>query len=146
MKELVHIAKVDARQVAFGEKLGLKLEGTTISVATARIHDAIDSAFFGIADLGSPTQKQIALAAKFGYEIARLSRREGDAVVDDILTELNLEAIEDQELAPGVRVRNIHDALDTARLISSIGPDGTVYFRGGNGKRAWARSLRRLDA
>ena len=123
--------------------LTLDLRGCTLSVAAARIEDAIDIGFRGASNVGNPTPKQIALAAKFGYDIAGLSRREGDAVIDDLMTELNHEAIEAEGLAPGVAVVNIHDIVGKTLVISSIHPDGTVYFRGGDGQRAWARSLRR---
>lgn len=143
MKPLKYIPKVNDEQVDFGARLGLDLRGCTVSVAAARVEDAVDVGFRGAPNLGTPTPKQVALAAKFGYEIACLSRREGDAVVDDLMTELNHEAIEAEELAPGVAVVNIHDILGRTYVISSIHPDGTVYFRGGGGHRAWARSLRR---
>ena len=143
MKKRRYISVVDNKQVAFGVKLGLDLGGCTISVAKARIEDAIAVGFHGATDLGSPTDKQIAFAAKFGYDIAGLSRREGDAVVDDLMIELNHEAIESEGLAPGVTVTNIHDNVSRPLVISSIYPDGIVYFKGGNGQKAWARSLRR---
>ena len=143
MKVLKHIPRVSGDQINFGAKLGLDLRGCTLSVAAARIEDAIDIGFHGAPSLGNPTPRQIALAAKFGYEIAGLSRREGDAVIDDLMTELNHETIEGEALAPGVTVVNIHDIVGRTFVISSIHPDGTVYFRGGNGQRAWARSLRR---
>ncbi len=145
MKVLKHIPRVNDDQVAFGAKLGLDLRGCTVSVAAARIEDALDAGFRGSGDAGSPTQKQTDLAARFGYDIAQLSRREGSAVIDDLMTELNLETIEAEGLAPGVTVVNIHDSPEMPHVISSIYPDGTVYFRGGNGKRAWARSLRRQE-
>ena len=146
MKVLKHIPRVSDDQINFGVKLGLDLRGCTLSVAAARIEDAIDIGFHGASSLGNPTPRQIALAAKFGYEIAGLSRREGDAVIDDLMTELNHETIEGEALAPGVAVVNIHDIVGRTFVISSIHPDGTVYFRGGNGQRAWARSLRRAAA
>ena len=146
MKALKHISRVGDDQARFGAQLGLDLRGCTFSVAAARIKDAIDVGFRGASSVGNPTPKQIALAAKSGYDIADLSRREGDAVIDDLLTELNHETIESEGLAPGVVVANIHDVLGRTFVISSIHSDGTVYFRGGNGQRAWARSLRRVAA
>jgi hypothetical protein len=143
MKALTHIAKVNNDQTTFAAKLGLDVRGCTLSVAAARIEDAVDQGFNGVTDLESPTHKQVEFAAKFGYEISGLSRREGDAVVDDLMTQLNRETIEDEGLAPGVVVSNIHDSLGRHYVISSIYPHGIVFFRGGNGKRAWARSLRR---
>ena len=77
MKALKHVPKVSDDQVDFGAKLSLDLRGCTLSVAAARIEDAVDVGFRGASNLGNPTPKQIALAAKFGYEIAHLSRREG---------------------------------------------------------------------
>lgn len=144
VKALSHFARVSEEQVSFGDKLGLDLRGCAISVATARVEDAIDIGFRGVVDLGSPTSKQVALAAKFGSEISHLSRREGEAVIDDLMTQLNLETIEAEGLAPEVVVTNIHDDFEEHYVISSIKPDGTVYLRGGNGRRAWARSLRRV--
>ena len=143
MKELTHIARINTNQAAFGAKLGLDLSGCTLSVAQARIDDAIDVGFAGI-KLGKLTPKQIELAAKFGHDISELSRREGEAIIDDLMTQLNLETIEAEGLAPGVAVTNIHDSLERELTISSIQRGGIVYFRGGNGRKAWARSLRRV--
>jgi hypothetical protein len=141
MKELTHIPKVSSVQIAFGKKLGLDLQGCTVSVAAARIHDTLDRGFWG-GKLGSPTPKQAELAFRFGYDISSVSRREGDAIIDELMTQLNLEIIESESLAPDVVRTNIHDSYGEQYTISSIQPDGTVYFRGGNGRRAWARSLR----
>ena len=135
MKALKYISRVCDDQARFGAKLGLDLRGCTVSVAAARIEDAVDVGFHGVPSVGNPTPKQIALAAKFGYDIAGLSRREGDAVIDDLMTELNHEAIEAEGLAPGVTVVNVHDSIGRTFVISSVHPDGTVYFRGGNGQR-----------
>ncbi len=143
MKALTHIPRVNVEQIAFGRKLGLDLQGCTVAVAAARIEDAIDVEFAGAEELRQPTPRQVELAAKFGYDISGMSRREGDATIDDLMMQLNLETIENECLAPGVAVTNIHDPLSTRQVISSIHSDGTVYLKGGTGQRAWARSLRR---
>ena len=142
--ELRHIPRVNKRQVVFGKKLSLDLIGCTVGVAAARIRRTIDDEFWGQIDSRSPTQKQIAFADKYGYDITNLNRDEADAVVDDLMTELNLQTIHRERLSPSVVVVNIHDRLGRQWIISSITEDGTVYFRGGQGKRAWARGLRRL--
>lgn len=135
---------VTGSQVQFGRLIGLELTAKSVGVARAMIEDVIDRNFYGQSDLGNPTAKQVALAHKFGQDISAMSRRVGDAVIDDILTQLNHDAITDQRLATGVVVMNRHDR-SRRRVISSITEDGTVYFRGGNGARAWARSLIRVD-
>jgi len=136
---------VTEAQVEFGKRLDLELDGKSVGVAYAMVGDAIQRSFFGKNDLGAPTTKQIELAAKFGIDIARATRSVGDAVITDIMFKLNQEAIVEQKLAPGIKVVNKHDILGKVRTVSSIAGDGTVYFKGGNGARAWARSLVRMD-
>ena len=109
------------------------------------IEDAIQRDFLMDEDLGSPTPKQIELAAKFQRNISDTSRRVGNAIINDLMTELNHDAIGREGLAPGVVVINKHDILKIKHVISSIADDGTVYFRGGNGAKAWARSLIRSE-
>jgi len=137
------ISRVTASQVAFGERLGLSLEGDTVGVAWAKISDVLQREFWRRDDLGSPTDKQVRLAEKIGIDVSGLSRTVANAVIDDIMTQLNLNAIRRQNLAPGVKVRRkYHPGVEW--VISSIHEDGTVYFKGGNGQRAWARSVERI--
>jgi hypothetical protein len=132
-------------QIGFGKKLGLDLDGQSVGVAMARIGDEISSQFWGRTELGSPSQKQIELAAKFGFDISKDTRAVGSAIVDDIMSHLNAEAIEREKLEPGARVRR-KGKHDMEYTISSIRDDGTVFFKGGNGRKAWARSLERVPA
>jgi hypothetical protein len=136
---------VTEAQIEFGRRLGLDLAGKTVGVARAMIEDAIDCQFYGKNDLGQPTPKQIALARQFGLDISAASRRVGDAIINDVMTKLNHDAITGQHLARGVVVTNKHDLSQRKLVISSIKDDGTVYLGGGNGGRAWARSLIRVD-
>jgi hypothetical protein len=136
---------VTEAQIIFGKRLGLDLSGKPVGEAKAMIFDVIERDFHGTTDLGTPTPKQIALAAKFQRDIAGATRRVGDAVINDLMIDLNYQAIEREKLAPGVVVINRHDPLRKRHVISSINDDGTVYFRGGQGKKAWARSLIRND-
>jgi len=109
------------------------------------LEDTIDSLFHGKNDLGSPTPKQINFAKKFNLDISSVSRRVGNAVIDEIMTRLNAEAIANHRLGPGVVVQKKNESSGRKYVISSISEDGTVYFRGGNGAKAWARSLVRVD-
>lgn len=144
-KELKHIKRVSDQQIAFCRKLGMDLTGETESLAAAKIYDMIRAEFFN-EDLGNPSEKQIELAKTFGFDITKCSRREGNAIIDDIMNELNYESIEEQQLAPGMEVINRWDALKTVYTISSIREDGIVFFKGGNGKKAWARNLIKIQS
>ena len=136
---------ISDEQIVFGRRLGLDPKDKSISEALAMIRDAIDRDFLHLSDLGGATPKQIEFAAKFQRDLSHVSRRVADAIVGDLMTELNLTAIKRERLAPGVTVKNKHDLVERKLVISSIQPDGTVYFKGGNGARAWARSLVRVD-
>ena len=139
------IKKTSSSQILFCKKIGIDVKGDTVSVAAAKIEEHIQKYFWGNEDLGSPTEKQIKLARKFGIDISGMSRIVGDAVIDDILTQLNFNVIKEQQLKPGVRVRKKSDASKREYIISSISQDGTVYFKGGNGQRAWARNLINIE-
>ena len=139
------IELVSENQIAFCKKLGLDVSGDSVGVAAAKIEEAIQQQFWGIEVKDSPTSKQITLANKFGIDISGMSRLVGNAVIDDIMSQLNANAIKEQGLRPGLRVRKSHDRTGREYVISSISPDGTVFFKGGNGQRAWARNLVSLE-
>lgn len=145
-KALKHIPVVSEQQVEFCQRLGISVAGDTVSVALAKLEDAIDTQFHGKTDLSMPTDRQIALAAQFGFDISSWTRREAEAIIADIMMELNFESIEEQGLASGVSVVNRWDRFRDVEVISSIHADGTVFLKGGNGKRAWARNLKRIES
>lgn len=100
--------------------------------------------FWGMPKPGNPTPKQCEFAREFGFTIDTETFAVGSAVVGDIMDHLNQEAIEQQNLIPGTMVRFRRNPEKGEFVISSVTPDGTVYFKGGNGKKAWARSLERV--
>ena len=141
--KLMGAQTVTKTQIEFGKRLGLDLNGQSVGVAIARIEDEISRQFWGKTELSSPSEKQIELAAKFGFDISKDTRAVGSALIDDIMNHLNTEAIEREKLELGARVRR-KGRHDTEYTISSIREDGTVFFKGGNGRKAWARSLERV--
>jgi hypothetical protein len=141
--ELVFVEKVNTDQIKFGEKLGLELSGLSIGVAKAIIDDFIDKYFYN-KELVSLTLKQINYARDLGFDISEMTRRQGEAFLCDILYNKNYEIIQKEKLMSGVTVKNIYDKFNRIEIISSIAKDGTVYLKGGNGKRAWARNLKRI--
>jgi hypothetical protein len=56
------------------------------------------------------------------------------------MEQLDRETIIAEGLAPGITVTNIHDKHPRHYVISSIQPDLLVCFKGGNGRKAYARS------
>jgi hypothetical protein len=141
--ELVFVEKVNTEQIKFGKKIGIELSGLSIGVAKAKIDDFIDKYFYN-KELESLTPKQIKYAHDLGFDISEMTRRQGEAFLCDILYNKNFEIIQKEKLMSGVTVKNIYDKFNRVEIISSITKDGTVYFKGGNGKRAWARNIRRI--
>ncbi|MBA1447042.1 MAG: hypothetical protein FE835_19580 [Gammaproteobacteria bacterium] len=135
------VNKVTKAQIKFCKNVGLDVSSDTERVAIARLHETIQREFWENTDLGRPTENQVELASKFGIDISNMSRIVGNAIIDDIMSELNKEAIIEQSLKPGSRVRKTYDENGKIYIISSIKRDGTVYFKGGNGQKAWARNL-----
>jgi len=143
MKELTHIQHVSPTQIAFGARFGIDLTGDTVSVARAKIDSFIDHEFQGL-KLERPTDNQVKLARKFGFDISGAPRRVGDKILDDIMQQLNHEAIASEKLTKGVVVIHTRDITRREKIISSISPSGTVFFKGGNGQKAVARNVRRI--
>lgn len=144
MPQALRVDLVNARQVVVGKRLGLDLDGKSVRVASAMIGDYLMLNFWGALELGHPSERQCALAEEFGFDIGAMSRATGSATIDDIMDHLNKEAIETQQLEPGVVVRFRSRDDGQTRVVSSVTADGTVYFKGGNGQKAWARSLERV--
>ena len=140
----LRVAMVIPQQVEVGRKLGLDLTEKTVRVASAMIGDYLMVNFWGATEQTSPSDRQCELAEEFGYDIRSMSRSVGSAVIDDIMDHLNKEAIDVEGLAPGVEVRFRNRDDGRVRIVSSVSPDGTVFFKGGNGQKAWARSLQRV--
>jgi len=135
------IEKVSDNQITFCKKLSIDVKGDSVGIASAKIEEKIQAQFWGHENIDVPTEKQIALAAKFKIDISKMSRLVGDAVIEDIMWQLNANAIKEQNLKPGLLVRKKYEESGSAYVISSISKDGTVYFKGGNGQKAWARNL-----
>lgn len=139
--KLSDVTTVNEEQLEFCEKLGLSVQGDSVGVAMAKVSEMVDSTFNKERPRKALSPKQIELARQFGQDISQESKIVGEAIITDIMHQLNMNAISSQNLESGVAVINKHDSLQRNYVISSIAPDGTVYFKGGNGQRAWARSL-----
>ena len=141
-KNLDKIKKVSNSQIEFGKKLGLSLEGYSVSVAAAMIQDLINEEFWEEETVAA-TEGQLDFAKELGTDISNESRAVGSAIINDILEQSNHDSIESQGLAPGVRVRNKRNNREYT--ISSIKPDGLVYFKGGQGAKSWAGNLEKIE-
>ncbi len=139
----MNLSKLSKKQIQFCCSIGIETANCTPTIVYAKLMDWIDKNFWGKANLGKPTEKQIELAKIFGYDIKYASRRVSFATIDEIMTQLNLNSIKSQNLKPGDKVKHKRDKIGVIYTISSITEDGLIYFKGGQGKKAWARNLKK---
>jgi len=134
-----------AKMIEFGRRLGLDLNDCSISVASAMLDDLISREFWGD-EIVPCSMKQINFASSLGLNVEGLSLRVASAMIGDVLQNKNIEAIFQLDLKPGISVMRKNDIIKRVFVISSISDDGTVYFKGGNGNRAWARNLVKVES
>ena len=139
------IARCDEDSRAFASSVGVELpESLPQLVAAARVRSAVDS-HFGVAPRKSTDAQQeimAELAATMSVAIpaAADSYEEAEAWIRCLCLKQRLQSLEQLRLARGDVVSRNPSARRFDE-VSSIGDDGTVYFTGGRGARAWPDQL-----
>lgn len=140
-------------QHALAQLLKLDICHDSRDVAAAKLFDAIAvSVGFEPAEPASDRQRDF--AQSLGASVEGISKRVASARIGEILMAKNLKAIEEMNLKPGdhvVRVQSFEfqgetRVLEQEFVISSIQPNGRVFFKGGNGQGAWPTQLRKSAA
>lgn len=133
--------------------LSIDISTDSQKIASARIREVVEPAINPDVGYRSPTQSQIELAQKLGLDISGDSLWVGYAKISEKLDELNQEAMERLQLQPGDWVKHTHfveyegkhHRMQKKYQVSSIGRDGKVYFKGGNGNCAWPTQLEKIE-
>ena len=142
------VPKVNDFQIEIGQKLGVDLKGETRKVAAAKILDEIARAIDFDSSLidpsrDEPTEKQIEYAeSAFGIDISEDTYRVALAKISDGQLKRNLEALDEKELTEGEDVIFTEEMkgkiIKKAFTISTIKPNGHIFFKGSNSGAAWA--------
>lgn len=102
------------------------------------------------------TERQLAFLGELGHVNAspEMHRTVASAWIDHYLSLRTADALEDLRLKAGDQLHRQHNYVDPSTgevtnlgetvTVSSIGSNGLVYFRGGNGKCGWPANLRRI--
>ena len=130
------------KQIEFAERIGIDIKNDSIYVARIRINEYIDREIWELTEARKLSNKQIELAARYGIDISNETYAVGNAIIDEIMEKLNNESILLQDLKCGDRVC-FRDNRKMECVISSI-KSGIVYFKGGNGSKAYARNIIRI--
>ena len=139
-------------QKAIAQKLDIDISSDSKIVASARIRDIVEPAIKTESTSRFPTQKQIDFSISIGIDIESDSFWVGSAKIDERLSEINQKALEELDLKSGDRVSvkktfekdgKKHE-YEKEYLVSSIGRDQRVYFKGGRGQCAWPSQIVKL--
>lgn len=129
--------------------LGIDVSGDTQSVAAARIQDFLSPAVEVNIEIRPVTSRQIQLAKSLGVDVSEDSFNVAFAKIGDKFAERNKELLDELQLMPGDWVvKQKEDVLDIASrtfMISSIGRNGRIYFKGGNGWGAWPHEIKKVE-
>ena len=125
--------------------LGIDISHDTRDVAAARILDVIAPALNINAEIRPATLNQLAYAKSLGLDVSQDSVDVASIKITNRLTARNLELLDELQLKPGDKVIKHESAeyegrkVDLSReyVVSSIGRDGRIYFKGGCGQGAW---------
>lgn len=137
-------------QIALAGSLGLDIESDTFDVAAARLLDSVATAI-GHEPVEQSSERQRAFAASLGQNVAADSKRVASAKIGEALFAKNQDAIASLHLKPGDRVVRVEHfefdgemrTVEQEFVISSIQPNGRVFFKGGNGQGAWPTQLKK---
>jgi hypothetical protein len=137
-------------QKELAKLLGIDISADTFDVAAARLLDAVAIAI-GHEPPKNASEGQIAFATSLGQDVSTNTKRVASAKICEALFLNNQDAIAALNLKPGDRVIKISrfelngeiQTFESEFVISSIQPNGRVFFKGGNGQGAWPTQLKK---
>ena len=140
-------------QHALAVLLKLDLGNDSRDVAAAKLLDAV-AVSVGFEPAEPASDRQRAFAESLGASVEGITKRVASARIGELLLAKNLKAIEEMNLMPGdhvVRVQSFEfqgetRVLEQEFVVSSVQPNGRVFFKGGNGQGAWPTQLRKSAA
>jgi hypothetical protein len=147
--ELMEFKKPTQEQIEIAKLFQLDCSNDISEIVFIKIVNAIKRVFSIPVDSRAATGNQIAFADKFGIDVSEYSIEMASMVLSKITEREDQESINRQSLKPGDSVqiqykKQGYSSNGSIHIISSI-KHGMVYFKGGNGKRASARNVRKVE-
>lgn len=141
-----------AYQLEVAIKLGIDVSRDSVNMAGAKIFDEIQAAIDPSSIPRKASLKQIEFGDSIGLDLRGDSTSVASAKIKDELLLMNKLALKRLELKPGdevkkSRVVNINGREQTEisiHIVSSVGKNLRVYFKGGNGNGAWLSQLEKV--
>lgn len=140
-------------QIALALLLKLDIGHDSRDVAAAKLLDTV-AVSLGFEPAEPASDRQRAFAESLGASVDGITKRVASARIGELLMAKNMKAIDDMNLKPGDHVVRIQSfefqgetrVLEQEFVISSVQPNGRVFFKGGNGQGAWPTQLRKSAA
>lgn len=141
-------------QIRLAGFLGIDIASDTELVAAARIEDFVAPSIHPGSSPFAATEGQIELGDSISVDLRGDSARVASARLTEALFELNKAAAAELDLHPGDRViqrlkgqvRGRDVVLDREFVVSSVGKNFRVWFKGGNGRSSWPTEIKRAGA
>lgn len=135
-------------QLRLANVIGVDISTDTFDVAAARLLDYVATAI-GYEPADTSSERQRSFSESLGLDVTGDSRRIASARIGEALLAKNRTAIESLNLQPGDRVIRVTQfehagelrTFEQEFIVSSIQPNGRVFFKGGNGQGAWPTQL-----
>ena len=136
---------VSESDIKFALNIDVDIRGLSKKVAVAAIEDKVRHLILN-QPIDTPSERQIDLAHKLGVDLGHCSKNMASVKISDKLDKNNRDSVERQKLKPGDKVRKIYGDMGHTYTISSIQPNGVVWFKGGQGSKSWASNVEKLNA
>jgi hypothetical protein len=144
---IVNENKPSKVQHQLAEALDVDISQDTVAVAAARLYDIVGPAIEERYEVRRATQKQIDFGRSVGFDVSGDSMGVAGARIADALLIRNRQLLKELKLQPGDRVRKTSQyGFSRDYTVSSIGNNGRIHFKGGNGAGAWPSEVRKIDA
>lgn len=147
--ELMEFKKPTQEQIEIARLFDLDSSNDIPEIVFIKIVNSIKNVFNLPVDSRPATRKQIAFAELFHVDVSNYTVEMASMVLRMITEREDQESINSQSLKPGDSIRiqykkHEYSSDGIIYTISSI-KRGLVYFKGGNGKRAFARNVRKVE-
>lgn len=146
----VRTGKVTRDQILLAKTLGVKLDQSLPALVAAQQLRSLLEAELLIRPPGEVTEPQLEFLRDLEEQLERVavvepaSRAEASAWIEVLDTERAIRALKGLRLSAGDVVSRSLTDDEPGEIVASITDDGTVYFKGGGGKRSRPHKLRML--
>lgn len=135
------------KQIELAKKLGIDVSADSRIIAAAKIESAVYEAINPGAEPRKATEKQIDFLKALNIETECRDLIIVSALIDEELQRRNIEAIKKFDLKAGDTIVSEQYGREQEDVISSIGANHRIWFKGGQGRGCWpSKIIRKIES